>query len=227
MREIAVSDARPYHAHKDQVIGNKLFGESIPRANAITIQLASTRDHLEDIFRFRYSVYVEEMDLPQSDADHDARRIEDVFDRDAYNFAAFQDEEVVGAIRVHFSRSSDIGYYDEFFDMGSVGHFHPQATSMCTRLMVAPRLRGTALAVRLAQVSYDFGLRNQIRFNFLDCYEQLTGFFSRLGYRIHRQADHPEYGSGNVMRLDLLDREHLIQMRSPFLPILDARVSPN
>src|SRR5260370_12053413 len=105
--------------------------------------------------------------------------------------------------------------------MCSAGPFHPRARSMCTRLMVVPRLRRTSLAMRLAQASYAFGLRNQIRYNFIDCDDHLVGFFTRLGYRFQRRAEHPEYGMGNVMRLDMLDRANLVRQRSPFLAVLD------
>jgi len=87
--------------------------------------------------------------------------------------------------------------------------------------MVAPRLRRTSLAMRLAQVSYEFCLCHQIRYNFIDCDDHLIRFFTRLGYMIRRRAEHPEYGMGTVMRLDLLDRARLGQTRSPFLAILD------
>jgi predicted GNAT family N-acyltransferase len=201
------------------------------RANPIPIRLALATDDLEAIYRFRYQIYVEEMNRRQFHADHAAKRIEDPLDYNGYNFAAFKEDEVVGVVRVNFPRTSNIEYYESFMDMCSAGPFHPSATSMCTRLMVAPRLRRTSLAMRLAQASYEFGLRNQIRYNFIDCDDHLIGFFTRLGYVLHRRAEHPEYGMGNVMRLDMLDRANLVRQRSPFLAVLDPggsshRVAP-
>jgi Acetyltransferase (GNAT) domain len=196
-------------------------GGGLSHSKSIPIRLASTAEELETIYQFRYQIYVEEMDRRQFYADHSARRIEDPLDRGGYNFAAFQDDEVVGVVRVNFPRVSSIAYYETFLDMHSADRFHPNATSMCTRLMVAPRLRRTSLAMRLAQVSYGFGLHNKIRYNFVDCDDHLISFFQRLGYIFHRRAEHPEYGIGNVMRLDLLDRARLAQTRSPFMAILD------
>ncbi len=193
----------------------------LARSRSTPIRLASEPDELEAIYQFRYQVYVEEMKRYQFHADHSAKKIEDPLDRGAANFAAFQDDEVVGTVRINFPRTSSIEYYEAFMDMCSAGCFHPGATSICTRLMVAPRLRRTSLAMRLTQASYEFGLRNQIRFNFIDCDDHLIGFFVRLGYVLHRRAEHPEYGMGNVMRLDLLDRARLARQRSPFLAILD------
>jgi len=198
-----------------------LTGSRLATIKSIPIRLVSEPDDLEEIYRFRYQVYVEEMNRNQFYADHTAKRIEDPLDRSGCNFAAFQDDEVVGVVRGNFPRTSSVGYYEIFMDMCSAGRFHPNATSLCTRLMVAPRLRRTSLAMRLAQAIYEFGLRNKMRYNFIDCDDHLVGFFDRLGYIFRRRAEHPEYGLGNVMRLDLLDREHLVRQRSPFLTILD------
>ena len=194
----------------------------ISHSRTTPIRLASTAEELETIYRFRYRIYVDEMNRRQFYADRASKRIEDPLDRGGYNFAAFQGDEVVGVVRVNLPRTSDIAYYETFLDMHSADRFHPSATSMCTRLMVTPRLRRTSLAMRLAQVSYEFCLHNQIRYNFMDCDDHLISFFTRLGYNIRRRAEHPEYGMGTVMRLDLLDRARLAQTRSPFLAILDA-----
>jgi N-acyl-L-homoserine lactone synthetase len=196
-------------------------GRKLSHSKTIPIRLASTAEELETIYQFRYRIYVDEMHWRQFYADRSTRRIEDPLDRGGYNFGAFQGDEVVGVVRVNFPRTSSIAYYETFLDMRSADRFHPSATSMCTRLMVAPRMRGTNLAMRLAQVSYEFCLLNRIRYNFMDCDDHLIRFFTRLGYIIRRRAEHPEYGMGNVMRLDLLDRARLAQTRSPFLAILD------
>ncbi|HEV2335797.1 MAG TPA: GNAT family N-acetyltransferase [Stellaceae bacterium] len=222
--DAVLSPARSYGGNiKESVSRYRAVSDRSGRARtrSIPIRLVSTSHELEAIYQFRYQVYVEEMRRHQFYADHSAKKIEDPLDRGATNFAALQDNEVVGTVRVNFPRTSNIEYYEAFMDMCSAGCFHPSATSICTRLMVAPRLRRTSLAMRLTQASYEFGLRNRIRYNFIDCDDHLIGFFIRLGYIVHRRAEHPEYGMGNVMRLDLLDRPRLVRQRSPFLAILD------
>lgn len=188
----------------------------------ISVRVATNRDALDEIYGFRYENYVAEGKLPQVHADHISKRVKDPLDRQAHNLAAYQGDEVVGVLRINFTRDSDISYYEDFLEMDTVGKFHPKATSISTRLLIIPRLRGSSLAVRLSQAAYALGLLNGIRYNFLDCDPQMTRFFGRLGYVFHKRAEHPEYGVGNVMRLDLLDRLHLAKVRSPFLPILDS-----
>lgn len=192
----------------------------------ISTRLVSTLTELKAVYRFRYQIYVDEMSLTQFYADNTRKMIEDPLDQGAYNFAAFQNGEVVGVIRLNFTRNSNILYYEDFLDMKSAGRFHPSATSIATRLMIVPRLRGTSIALRLCQAAYTFGLHHKIRFNFVDCGDHLTRFFERLGYTVQGRAQHPEYGIGNVMRLDLLDRAYLTRIGSPFLPILNAVDNP-
>src|SRR5712691_857618 len=86
----------------------------LSRAQSIPIRLVSDPDELEAIYRFRYRIYVEEMNRRQFHADHFARRIEDPLDHSGYNFAAFQDDEVVGVLRGNFPRTSNIEYYETF-----------------------------------------------------------------------------------------------------------------
>jgi hypothetical protein len=198
-----------------------LSNPPVTNRSSILIRLAFTSEELTKIYQFRYRISVDQMAFPQFYADHTKRIIKDPFDGGAYNFAAFQQEQVVGVLRFNFSRTSNISYYENFLNMKSVGRDHPNATSISTRLMVVPRLRGTSLALRLCQAGYEFGLRHEIRYNFVDCNDHLTGFFERLGYRFQGRAEHPEYGIGTVMRLDLLDRLHLAKMRSPFLAVLN------
>lgn len=188
----------------------------------IRIILAKDSHILKQIYKFRYQIYVDEMHLSQIYADDVNRTIQDPLDDGGYNFAAMRGNKVVGVLRVNFPRTSDICFYEDFLDLESVGHFHPSNTSICTRLMVASARRGTSLALRLSKASYAFGLANRVRFNFIDCNTSLVPFFERLGYVFHRLAEHPEHGIGSVMRLDLLDRVRLIQLRSPFLSILNS-----
>lgn len=199
-----------------------------PQSDArIAIRLASSEAELYALYRFRYTVYMQEANTIQVYANHAKQIIEDPFDQSAYNFAAFRGNEVVGTLRVNFSRDSDLAYYEKFLDMYSVGSYHPSATSISTRLMVERRLRGSSVAVRLAQASYAFALYRQIRYNFLDCNDRMVRFFGRLGYVRQGYAEHPDYGFGAVMRLDLLDRINLIRTRSPFLDVLDSCHEPS
>lgn len=182
------------------------------------IARASTTGELEAIYRFRYEIYVEEMNRVQKDADHAARRIEDSLDATAINLAAWDNDQLVGVVRVNFARDGRLGAYEGFYDMGSVGADHPSRTSIDTRLMVVPKLRHTRLPLLLARACYRYALARDIRWNFIDCNAHLVGFFARLGYKEHlSKGRHEEYGIVTRMRLDLENADYLAEVNSPFL----------
>lgn len=150
-------------------------------------------------------------------ADHENKRIEDPLDRTALNFAAWNGEIVVGHLRVNFSRNSPLDYYSDLFGMAFAGDDHPSATSVSTRLMLAPQFRGSSIAVRLCAEAFRVGLEQGIRWNFIDCNEHLIQFFKRLGFREYRpMVQHDEYGEVMPLVLKLHDQAHFDELGSPF-----------
>lgn len=186
-----------------------------------TIRVVEDVEGLEKIYRFRYQVYVEEMQRLQKDADHARRRIRDVLDDSAIHIAAFDGDEVVGVLRANESRHTRLGFYESFFQLERLGNDHPQHTSIVTRLMIAPHLRRSTLAVRLCIEAYTLGLEEGIKWCFIDCNDHLVDFFRGLGFRPYiGKVRHEEYGEVTPMRLRLNDLAHLDAVRSPFAACL-------
>lgn len=193
---------------------------------AINIRLATTDADLEAIYRFRYVIYVEEMHRQQKHADHAARRICDPLDACGHILGVWEQGEVVGTVRANFVRESDLGEYFEMYQVDRLPGEEQPRTSLTTRLMIHPRHRKGTLATRLARAIYRFGLERGITTDLIDCNQHLIPFFTSLGYRVHRDdLVHPEYGAVTVMKLNLTDQAHLQQIRSPFLPVLQAWIA--
>lgn len=184
-----------------------------------TIRLASSASELDQLYAFRYRIYVEEMHRKQKYADHVHARIRDPLDDQGKNLIAWDSkDEVVGTVRTNFSRDGDLSGYDEFYSMVSAGEAHPKSTSICTRLMTSPEHRLTPLAIRLSVAVYELGLAEGITHNFIDCNAHLVSFFTRLGFVRHiSEKLHYEYGEVQPMRLTLRDRAHLDSVSSPFV----------
>lgn len=183
----------------------------------ITVRLAETAQELECIYRFRYRIYVEEMNRPQRYANHERRRIKDPLDSKGINLAAWNGNAVVGVIRSNASADDSLASYERFYEMSCVGADHPALTSITTRLMIDASYRKGGVAIRLADASYVIGLQRGIRWNFIDCNDHLVSLFTHLGWKEYAPcAEHPEYGFVHRMRLNLEDIEHLEQMRSSF-----------
>ena len=136
----------------------------------ITIRLAEIEEDRQRVFRFRYEVYVEEMQRPQEYADHKAKTIEEPLDETGRIFLA-EDEagRVVGTVRSNYGSDTDFGYYAGLYGMESVGRSFPLRVSITTKLMVNAELRGSSLGCRLAMATYRDGLLDGILFDFIDC----------------------------------------------------------
>lgn len=190
-------------------------------SNRVVIRVASNPHDLEAVYRLRYEIYVEEMRRKQRYADHTRRLIEDPLDIGSINLMALCDSRIVGTVRVNFPHSSSIGEYERFYGMASVGADHPRYTSINTRLMVSREFRQTSTGLSLAIASYRYGAPLGVKWNFIDCNDNLMSFFTGLGYVAHLpKAEHPEYGLVNRLRLNVTDLAHLEAVHSPFAPIL-------
>jgi predicted GNAT family N-acyltransferase len=195
----------------------------LPRKRWDEIRIVSSAVELEKIYRFRYQIYVEEMHRHQKYADHDNKRIEDELDTHAINIAAFAGDTVVGVVRANVARRSSLGAYEAFYDLRGVGDEHPDHTGTVTRLMIAPHLRHTTLAVRLCIKCYTLGLENDVRWCFIDCNDHMVRFFEGLGFKPYMgKVMHEEYGHVTPMRLKLHDEKHLEAVKSPFLASFKA-----
>ena len=133
------------------------------------IRLAETEAERLALYAFRYAIYVEEMARPQRHADHAMRRISDPMDGTARNLIAWNSDEIVGCVRVNLARDGGVDYYRELLRMDAVGSAWPDAVSLCTRLMIRPEWRSSPLAMRLSIAAFELGLRECIRWNFIDC----------------------------------------------------------
>lgn len=185
---------------------------------------ARTPDIREAVFRFRYEIYVREMDRPQKDADHRLGRIEDALDATAELMAARDTGTgaVVGTIRANVLGDGAIGIYESLYGLGGLGPAARARTSITTRLMVERSKRGTMVAVRLAQALYRRGRERRVTADYCDCNAHLVPFFQGLGYRALGMIAHPEYGLVTLMRLDLEDLTCLQRIGSPLAGGLTA-----
>ncbi len=174
-----------------------------------------------ELYAFRYKVYVEEMNRPQADADHERKIIKDKLDDTAHHAAVFFQNEIVACMRVNFLREGSAGKYNELYGLKRLSPAEAANASICTRLMVDKAHRNRHVTVRMLQFIYVYGLKNGIRSCFMDCNKPLQRFFEKFGYRYVTDAMHPDYGRVSVMRLDLLDIDYLRSLRSPFAEAYD------
>ena len=68
----------------------------------IQVRYAETQDELQAIFRLRYEIYNQEMNLESSAIDHQYQQLTDANDDTARILFATVDNELVGTLRLHW-----------------------------------------------------------------------------------------------------------------------------
>jgi len=190
----------------------------------VDIRFARTASERQEIFRFRYQIYVLEQHRLQHYADHDRQQIAEPLDTKAALLGAWRGDSLVGTLRINLSRDGSLGSYESLYSMVRAGRFHPGRTAIATKFMVHPSERGHAVALRLCLAAFSYGMARDVAFSFIDCNPaspRVIEFFEALGYvRLPGTIDHMEYGPAVPLVLCLADRDHLNAIGSPFRKFL-------
>jgi hypothetical protein len=186
--------------------------------NMYGVKLNLTKQELNQVYKLRYSVYVEELEYHQPYADHKSKMLKDPLDRAGNLFGLFKKNEAIGTVLSNYVKHSDLGYYPELYKMKELVNSSYYDSSISTRLIVKKEFRSTSVAFRLALATYTQGLRDNIQYDFLDCNLDMVPFFVRLGYKTYQDSmHHPDFGPGAVLVLELQNIAHLEECNSPFV----------
>ena len=178
-----------------------------------------------ELSRFRYEVYVKELNRPQKYANHDDQTITDPLDSFSTNIVARDGDNIVACLRASFCRDGDIGHYKDFYRVGNYFSSFEEIT-IVTQLMISKKCRKYRIAKLMCETVYEYALMNDIQHGFIDCNEPLESMFNKLGFKTLFRDNHYDYGLVNVMLLDLHDIEHLRIINSPFARVYN-RINMN
>ena len=166
------------------------------------VLLADTPELKQEVYRFRYGIYVEQMKRRQLYADHAARLIEEPMDHSARNYIAFKGDEPVGVIRANMADDPAMAYYRKLYRIDSLRVRDISKVQITTKLMVRPDLRNTAIGPRMIQQYADQSYRLGVHVDLIDCNKPLIPFFERVGYFSYcGWVFHKEYGTVRPMVL--------------------------
>ncbi len=189
-----------------------------------TVRTATTAEEREAIYRFRYTIYVEELDKGFMDVDHDRRWVHDEGDELAGTslFYTGSPERVTGTLRLEVWRAPDAPALvrsrfclDRFPDWTSL------RVSEVSRLLIAPGLRGGVVLPALARAGYEAMYAAGVDLVFCYCAPGLVRRYAALGFRPYG-ADLVRNEDG--IRVPLVgvpsDLEFLRRSKSPVLPLV-------
>jgi predicted GNAT family N-acyltransferase len=191
---------------------------------AVEVQLATTPELRAAVHRLRYEVFVEEMHMFRSRADHERRVLTEDCDDTSRLLLATVDGEPAGTLRLTLGKDGQLP--DEYEDTFDISRWSPHTVPsdqvmVCTRFAVRRELRSAYLPFELVRAAVRCGVEEGIELVFVDCQPHLLNLYTRLGFRSYRPtyADQ-EYGVMVPLVLVGRDLSHLRDVGSPILDIL-------
>ena len=186
-----------------------------------TILLAVSEAERQEVYRFRYAVYVEEMGKSPPDANHERRVLMDRFDATASLYLLRDGEgALVGTLRIN--RLAALESAQEALRPIPLEPLLEQAPlknlSYTSRLMLRADWRGGSSLALLCNRIFADSLEDGIRFDLCHAHPGLIELYEQLGYRrFCAGITLPGVGYQVPMLLALRDRAHLRRCRSPLM----------
>ncbi len=190
----------------------------------ITIEPALSTEQRDAVYRFRYRIYVEEMDRYRSVADHGTKRFHEPDDENSHIYHALLDGEVVGTMRLTWGGDGAINArHIEQYDLKPfLAKVPAEQIVIGERFMIEPALRGSNLLFRLFTAYLSFVNERRIQLVFGDCEPHLLNVYQGLGFRPYtkRNVNSPETGYLVPLVLVAEDLAYLKEIESPIVHVM-------
>lgn len=189
---------------------------------AVTVHTAQTDAEREQVYTFRYQVYVGELGLSPPTADHARKRLWDPLDDVGVSHFLLDDGEVVGSLRMVFlvDVPDPAPLVEKFRMEPAIATMGRAAICTTSRFILHPRLRISLAIHRLIEHAFEDGVGRGVRLNYGDCSPHLLPFYEHLGYRRYTDAyNDTAYGFKVLILMLGRDQQRFTQVRSPLARI--------
>lgn len=188
-----------------------------------TLEVLQGLSRIEEIERFRYSIYVAEQHKPLPAADHQAKRLPDADDHSAFHFCVRNSaKELVGYTRMHYAEAIPSAEIAQL-ELGDLVRHSPKVLGFISKLMVDKSLRGRTNAVRLIMTMIEYGCERfkEAEGAVFHCSSELVPLYRRMGFRPFGEPFlDPYVGQQTPMVAIFRDLEHFEQCSSPIAAIV-------
>jgi CRP-like cAMP-binding protein len=192
---------------------------------AYEVRLVTDEAERDQLYRFRYDIYVEEVRFTRK-ADHARRWLKDDLDDVACSFAIFEGERVVGSLRtLYLEDVADVSPLASKFSMApALEAFGKAAICTTSRFMVEPSLRNGSVVFKLMRAAYVHAIQRGVRLNYGDCSPHLIPFYEHMGYRRYTSGfNDSAYGYKIPILMLARDHVHFAQVRSLLARLAQAQ----
>ncbi len=184
------------------------------------INIATTPEDLEEIYRLRYEAYVEELGWKFDEADNEEKRLPDPEDAHETVYYVRDKGRMVATCRQHFGAGRLAPETRERYALHRFAEYDDSKLGFTYRLVVLPEYRGTTVLIRLLMRVYEDCWKYGLHFSLCYCRPRLIGVYERLGfirYKDNIMVESMGYMAPMVLVID--DAKHLQTVKSPFLRI--------
>ncbi len=176
------------------------------------------QDEVYQLYKLRYSVYIEDLKYRLPNADHKLKILKDCLDNTGHLYGVFINNEAVGTLLTNYVKHSDLGHYTELYKMHELANGSYFDSSISTKFIVRKDYRSSSIAFRLACTTLTHQAKDNIVYSFIDCIPGNVSFFVRLGFNISQDnLYHPEFGHGVALMIELQNIEELEKNNSLYL----------
>jgi hypothetical protein len=166
----------------------------------IELCVATTAEEREAVFRFWYSVYVEEMGRFQSHADHEHRSLKDPEDDRSMIFYARDADAIVASCRLSWGGDGFSERQIEQYCLEALLRDLPaESLAVGERTMVAPAYRGGSLYHELGLTTGPPLIERGVKMTFGACEPHLVSFYSAMGQRPYAERNFFSEESGYLI----------------------------
>ena len=202
-----------------------LFKRFFPNTSNMNVQLSTSQEEKEAIYKFRYNIYVEEFQKLHIPANHEAKKMEDLNDAYTANYYTTDSNNILtGVARAH--RGSDGAFLAEDTEMFELEKFSAEfginSLSVVNRLAIATKYRHTPLTTKFFIATYLGGLEKGVKLCFILSEVRLLPMYRHFGFRV--LGSPIEIGNPPKTRyrmvLCLHDKQYILACGSPFANLL-------
>lgn len=182
----------------------------------------TTPRELAMVYRFRYKVYVEQMNRPNLlNVDHEKKMIIDEWDKvPNLNLGIFKNDQLIGVVRYNKIPRGMIPPYNNLFHFSLYHHIGNGDVSFCGKLITDANEKSIETALILMEECYRLNFKFNTPYMLIDCNDHLVKFFRRHGLVHSHKATHPEYGDINIFVCNNHDEDYFRAINSPFYRVL-------
>jgi hypothetical protein len=196
-----------------------------------SVHKATTQEEREAIYRFRYTVYVEELNRSIGGVDHERRWVHDADDHAPSSTLLYTGtpQEVTGTLRLCHWEPGQVPPYDfKLLSMHVFPDIQERHVAEVGRFMIRPNLRGKLILPAFAHAAYEV-LVGERHSELLFCYcsPGLVPLYRKLGMRPYSGAMVPTADGMHVPLVAIpSDHEYFRQQGSPVAPLIKRYYGP-